>query len=753
MKLTMTLCSDTIPGSGEGLAGIIDTDISHDEFGIPYIPAKRIKGILRETAQDLEDVEKLSAARIEPLFGRTGQEKSSAFRIADGYITNYGEIRQFLQACAEKDDLSPIFHREAVLNYYTYTRSQTTLENGVAKKRSLRTFRVLKKDLRFHFEIECPPEYEADLKRICDVTRHFGLSRTRGMGEILLTCDFSSGSKTSGDTKASPVFKDHEMCQLVLTINNLGQMLVSIEVGKHQTSAQYIPGSFILGAFAYKYIECFLNNTPPYKDTQFRHIFLDGQVTCSNAFPINPTKPGKISAFFPTPVSIVKEKDKEQYIDLAKDFEASLEKLQREKKQTKGHIGEFVQIAGKKVTPFPVLTEVEYHHRRPENRQLGHATGKSEEGDFFQYTVLKPKQSFQARITGQFRHLKLLQNILDEQKTFYLGKSKTAQYGKCEIMAALETLSVSNETWKKGTPAVFTLASDMILRNPEGFVVPDPKLFRNELAFIACPENPPDKNTIEIKDTFLQFTQIGGFMGVWNMPKAQVSALAAGSVIVCRNNYADIPINAIENHAFGIRTEEGFGKIKVNWHGSESELDPPSQEHVEREFPDILEGARDLITYILFDRIAETLKVEAVRHVTKAGSTWENISNSFIGKMLLFLRDAQNFDDLKAKFTLRDRARKKLELFRNELYLEKQETQDGPIYYVDEEKFKTALRLYLQENYYNNEHLQNDILDKADIDENFFETGLFELYRRYALHLFNVVKFRKRGEDKNDNQS
>ena len=48
MKIEMKLLSDAIPGSGEGLAGIIDADITYDEYGIPYIPAKRIKGILKD---------------------------------------------------------------------------------------------------------------------------------------------------------------------------------------------------------------------------------------------------------------------------------------------------------------------------------------------------------------------------------------------------------------------------------------------------------------------------------------------------------------------------------------------------------------------------------------------------------------------------------------------------------------------------------------------------------------------------------
>ena len=50
MRLSMKLLTDAVPASGSGVAGVIDTDIVFDEYGIPYIPARRIKGVLRESA-------------------------------------------------------------------------------------------------------------------------------------------------------------------------------------------------------------------------------------------------------------------------------------------------------------------------------------------------------------------------------------------------------------------------------------------------------------------------------------------------------------------------------------------------------------------------------------------------------------------------------------------------------------------------------------------------------------------------------
>ena len=52
MQIRLTLLSDTLSGSGEGMAGVIDTDSTFDEYGFPFIPAKRIKGIIKETPLD-----------------------------------------------------------------------------------------------------------------------------------------------------------------------------------------------------------------------------------------------------------------------------------------------------------------------------------------------------------------------------------------------------------------------------------------------------------------------------------------------------------------------------------------------------------------------------------------------------------------------------------------------------------------------------------------------------------------------------
>ncbi|RLC14842.1 MAG: hypothetical protein DRI57_13825, partial [Deltaproteobacteria bacterium] len=594
MKIKMKLLSDAIPGSGEGTAGLVDTDISHDEFGLPIIPAKRIKGILRESSRDLEDANVFAQGKTPEIFGTRGNKIGTEFKISDGYLENYSELKNFLQFCSADKQLPRIFNREAVLNFYTYTRSQTGInENGVAQDDTLRTFRVLRKGLVFYFDTEYPMGWESDIETICKVTCKFGISRTRGTGELLLTMDKSKQSQDVAEATFHEEIKDEDLCRLNLSIHNIGQLIVTIQVGKDQITENYIPGTFILGTMANAFIKHFgLNSFSAHRDPNFRNIFLNENIIFSNGYPSDSSDK---EPCYPCPVSIVREKDKENCFDMANEL-FDFDKIVKEKIQTKGNIGEFVQIYQGEVSTRSVLTQVAYHHQRPPDRTVGHA--KEGQGEFFQFTVLRPDQCFISHIIGKYKYLKVLNDIINKKKIFYLGKSKTAQYGKCIFEGGMESLTDSySDEWQQGESAVFTLESDMILRNENGLTVPDSEILKNEIAEVLK----ADKKKMTVEKSFLKFRQIGGYSGVWNMPKIQTPALAAGSVIVCKNNGDDLgDVFSLENHSFGIRTDEGFGKIKVHWHGQDEIVLADDKEQDKPSAPDNLEKSEALIQYILY---------------------------------------------------------------------------------------------------------------------------------------------------------
>lgn len=50
-KIKIELMSDLCAGSGYSFAGVIDSDVSYDEYGLPFLPARRLKGCMREAAE------------------------------------------------------------------------------------------------------------------------------------------------------------------------------------------------------------------------------------------------------------------------------------------------------------------------------------------------------------------------------------------------------------------------------------------------------------------------------------------------------------------------------------------------------------------------------------------------------------------------------------------------------------------------------------------------------------------------------
>ncbi len=742
MRIKLELRSDAIPGCGYGTAGLVDTDISHDEFGLPIIPAKRIKGILRESARDLEDVNIFAHGRTDEIFGFGGDKIGTEFKISDGYPENYSEQRELLQFCQTDEDLSRIFNRETVLSFYTYARSQTSIddEKGVAEKDTLRTFRVLKKGLVFYFDTEYPPEWQSDIETICKVTRKFGISRTRGMGELDLTIDKSDHTQNAGESKLGEDFEDEDLCRLNLSIHNIGQLIVTIQVGKDQISENYIPGTFILGTMANAFIRNFgLDFSSAHHHQDFRNIFLNGDVIFSNAYPAD--KSGK-EPCYPCPVSIVKEKNRERCFDMANEFD--FDEIVKGKegsisvpKPGLGNEKKFVRINRGEVSTQSLFSEVAYHHQRPKDRKFGHA--KEGDGKFFQFTVIKPSQHFISHITGKCKYIKVMNEIINKRKTFCFGKSKTAQYGRCEV----EEISIEkpdgsySDEWKQGEPVVFTLVSDMILRNEDGFVTPDPKILKDEIA----EELKADKEKIEIKRSFLKFKQIGGYSGVWNMPKIQTPALAAGSVIVCKNNGNDLAdVLSLENHSFGIRTEEGFGRIKVNWHGQDKTvLSDDNRQDIS--IPDNLEKSKDLIQDILYRRLEDALKNEAVQKAEETGKP--PVTNSFISKMILFVNSSKDFDKLNEKFLrLKERAGKQSDKIASYLFLK--ETGKNK-FIVNEAEFIDLLKELRDSKDIST--LRDIIFPNAGMDEDFYENRIFELYQSYAIHLLTLLRLHKRKAD------
>lgn len=182
-KIKIDLKSDVLVGTGEGHGAIVDSDVVLDEVGLPYIPSKRIKGIMRESAEEVNEM--LGAFNrsidIGKIFGTAGAE-GGALHLANFFITEYEDCKVWFKYLTNTHNIN----KQNITEQLTSLRYSTAIdmEKGCAKEHSLRIERVINKGNTFIAHADLYESCELDLALICQNIRRMGTKRTRGLGEI-----------------------------------------------------------------------------------------------------------------------------------------------------------------------------------------------------------------------------------------------------------------------------------------------------------------------------------------------------------------------------------------------------------------------------------------------------------------------------------------------------------------------------------------------------------------------------------------
>lgn len=192
--LKLVLLSDVTFGRGDGVAGIVDMEVQHDQNGLPYLSGKTLKGLLgaecKEILSATENISKKLSSRWRKsqkrLFGKPGSDADSHA------ILHFGAAELPSDLCsAIRYDLSTgTYTKEDVLNSLTELRRQTAMDpsSGAPKKESLRTIRVIRRQIPFISQLafSIPPSNDdlALLSACVKVFRRAGTERHRGRGKL-----------------------------------------------------------------------------------------------------------------------------------------------------------------------------------------------------------------------------------------------------------------------------------------------------------------------------------------------------------------------------------------------------------------------------------------------------------------------------------------------------------------------------------------------------------------------------------------
>lgn len=189
--------------SGQGDVNT-DSTIIHDRYGIPYIPAKRVRGVLYESAlevAEMMELSKLDAFTIEDvniLFNRSTDdqlvEDNPKLVISNLTIADYDTVANDIAALQSDKNLNKIFIKDRILGEYTSMRYYTSIvkKSGTAREGPLHNSRVLNRNLEFkgHITIDDMTDTER-LILSCAVRNLTGIGgkRNRGFGRIECTID------------------------------------------------------------------------------------------------------------------------------------------------------------------------------------------------------------------------------------------------------------------------------------------------------------------------------------------------------------------------------------------------------------------------------------------------------------------------------------------------------------------------------------------------------------------------------------
>jgi hypothetical protein len=193
--LRIELLSDTTFSRGEGTAGVVDTEVEHDELGLPFIGGRTVRGLLRDAWLSMHGHFPDLARAADRVLGRSQSlNESCRLRIGDALLDP--TLRAAVRAAAERTGtaaLSP----ETVLVAFTSIRYQTAedRETGAPEKTTLRSSRVVLRGFTFDAPLtwldnDQPRHDDLRVLALCALTtRHGGLLRNRGRGYLRISLD------------------------------------------------------------------------------------------------------------------------------------------------------------------------------------------------------------------------------------------------------------------------------------------------------------------------------------------------------------------------------------------------------------------------------------------------------------------------------------------------------------------------------------------------------------------------------------
>jgi CRISPR/Cas system CSM-associated protein Csm3 (group 7 of RAMP superfamily) len=173
LKYQIEILSEWHIGSGLGAGAETDAEILKDENGLPFIPGKTIKGLLKDAFNDITDVNSgvISKEDKVKVFGDYDETEKKS---------NHGSAK-FSNAVLLSDESDEIIKNGLKDYLYKNIASTAIDKNGIADEKSLRTMEVCM-PLTLEGSIFVEADQKENIRLATKWVRHLGVNRNRGLG-------------------------------------------------------------------------------------------------------------------------------------------------------------------------------------------------------------------------------------------------------------------------------------------------------------------------------------------------------------------------------------------------------------------------------------------------------------------------------------------------------------------------------------------------------------------------------------------
>lgn len=193
LTLHIELCSETTFARGDGVAGLVDTEIEYDEqTGLPYIRGRTLKGLLVEECANLLYALDNHAAKAtleeaaQFMFGQPGSDLSTQANLRIGRAELPAALRDNIIYYVKNKQLN----KRQVLESLTTIQRQTAVntETGAPEATSLRSIRAVVRQTEFTAPLHGDDQLSDAAKGLLAASvlalRRGGNNRNRGSGKL-----------------------------------------------------------------------------------------------------------------------------------------------------------------------------------------------------------------------------------------------------------------------------------------------------------------------------------------------------------------------------------------------------------------------------------------------------------------------------------------------------------------------------------------------------------------------------------------